>query len=199
MKDHNSQPNRPRRDINASNEHDNIERHTSDGPGIYVASLSDYNNGHLHGAWIEASADPAHMHHDITEMLAGSLDPNAEEWAIHDYEGFGPWQPSEYEPLDTIARITAGIEEHGPAFAHLAADVGTIGDVLDNFDDTYLGHWPNLTAYAEEVLEDLINLDTLVPDWIRPYIRVDIDAYTRDLGAELHTSDDSSGVHIFQP
>ena len=32
-----------------------------DGPRIYVASLSDYNNGTLHGMWIEAVTDPEAM------------------------------------------------------------------------------------------------------------------------------------------
>lgn len=54
---------------------------------IYAASLSDYNNGILHGAWIDADEDVERMSGEITEMLADSPTTKrygepAEEWAI---------------------------------------------------------------------------------------------------------------------
>ena len=41
-------------------------------PKIYVASLSDYNNGHLHGDWIEAAQDPGDIGNEIDSMLERS-------------------------------------------------------------------------------------------------------------------------------
>lgn len=174
--------------------------HNIRGPSVYVASLTDYNSGRLHGIWIDASQDANTINAAIDEMLARSPEPAAEEWAIHDHEGFAPWQPSEHEPIETIAKVAAGITEHGPAYAHLAAEIGTIDDVLDNFDEVYLGHWPSLTDYATEVLDDLIDLDRIGPDWISPYPRLDADAYARDLATELHVSNAADGgVHLFHP
>ncbi len=45
---------------------------------LYVASLSDYNNGHLHGVWIDldSSTDRAEIDEAIREMLRGSRFPN---------------------------------------------------------------------------------------------------------------------------
>ena len=40
----------------------------------------------------------------------------AEEWAIHDYDGFGELRLDENEALSTIARVAGGIREHGDAF-----------------------------------------------------------------------------------
>lgn len=74
-------------------------------PRIYVASLSDYNNGHLHGSWISASQTPERIYGEIHQMLAASPSPNAEEWAIHDYEGFDPRFLAETENINTISRI----------------------------------------------------------------------------------------------
>jgi len=51
---------------------------------IYVASLSDYNAGRLHGAWIDATQDADEIEAEVQEMLAASPEPIAEEWAIHD-------------------------------------------------------------------------------------------------------------------
>jgi antirestriction protein len=53
-------------------------------PRIYVACLSAYNNGHLHGWWIDADQEPDALWLDIEEMLADSPMDDAEEWAIHD-------------------------------------------------------------------------------------------------------------------
>ena len=58
-------------------------------PRIYVACLAAYNNGELHGAWIDADQDADAIREEIAVILTTSPEPNAEEWAIHDYEGFG--------------------------------------------------------------------------------------------------------------
>ena len=84
-------------------------------PRIYVASLSDYNNGHLHGRWISAAQDPDLIYDEIHQMLATSPSPQAEEWAIHDYEGFTPHDICETEDIPTITRIA--MEIIGPQMA----------------------------------------------------------------------------------
>ena len=84
-------------------------------PRIYVASLSDYNAGRLHGAWIDAAVEPDVLTESINDMLRTSPEPGAEEWAIHDYEGFGPLRLGEYESLTTVSTIAQGIAENGPA------------------------------------------------------------------------------------
>lgn len=52
-------------------------------PRIYVACLAAYNNGRLHGAWIDAAQGEDHVWACVRKMLAASPDPHAEEWAIH--------------------------------------------------------------------------------------------------------------------
>lgn len=43
------------------------------------------------------------MQAQVAEMLkATPLDEEAEEYAIHDYEGFGACKVSEYEELDSV-------------------------------------------------------------------------------------------------
>ena len=81
-------------------------------PRIYVACLSAYNNGHLHGRWIRAAQDPELIYDEIYQMLATSPSPQAEEWAIHDYEGFTPHDICETEDIPTIARIAMEIIQH---------------------------------------------------------------------------------------
>jgi antirestriction protein len=53
-------------------------------PRIYVACLAAYNNGYLHGAWIDADQDTDQIRDEIAAMLARSPVEDVEEYAIHD-------------------------------------------------------------------------------------------------------------------
>lgn len=170
---------------------------------IYVASLSDYNDGRLHGAWLDAAAEPDELTEGVTAMLARSPMPGAEEYAIHDYEGFGPLRLGEYEDLATISQIGQGIATHGPAFAHWASVCGTDDrDELGRFDDVYLGHWDSIEDYAEELLDDL-GIDDLIerniPDSLQGYVTVDTEGFARDLeySGDVTTSEGDNGVYLF--
>lgn len=177
-------------------------------PRIYVASLSDYNGGRLHGAWIDAAQDPDALYRDIEAMLVDSTLPDAEEFAIHDYEGFGPLRLGEYESLETVSLIAKGIAHHGAAFAHWVTLVGTREPAdLEHFEEQYEGHHESLAAYAEQLLEDLNFLDELdtfeakLPQSLRPYVRLDIEAFALDLlyGGDIMTSEGDGGIYVFRP
>lgn len=60
------------------------ERVGHPGPRIYVASLSDYNAGRLHGSWLDANQPVDQLNDGVQAMLASSTEPLAEEYAIHD-------------------------------------------------------------------------------------------------------------------
>ena len=62
---------------------------TQDQQRIYVACLAAYNSGILHGEWIDIEDDIDETWAHINAMLKASPVADAEEWAIHDYEGFG--------------------------------------------------------------------------------------------------------------
>jgi antirestriction protein len=72
-------------------------------PKIYVASLSDYNNGRLEGKWLDFAdySDASELMDAITDMLDelttkyndGEV---REEWAVHDYEYIPSSLASEY-------------------------------------------------------------------------------------------------------
>jgi antirestriction protein len=74
-----------------------------DSPKIYVASLSDYNNGRLEGRWFDFSdySNASDLMEGIQEMLDelnqkyndGEI---REEWAVHDYEYIPSSLASEY-------------------------------------------------------------------------------------------------------
>lgn len=174
-------------------------------PSIYVASLADYNNGRLHGKWIDAARDPDDIYADINAILASSREPDAEEWAFHDYEQFGTWKVGEYETVEQISRVAKGIAEHGYAYAARA-------DVIDGYDanadtasfhESYLGHYESITAYVEQMADDLgyeEKLDTL-PEHQRSFVHIDYAAIARDMEASGDVAtvpDPQGGLWIFR-
>jgi antirestriction protein len=184
------------------------EQELAPSPRIWVASLSDYNNGVLHGAWIEAARDEDELQADIDNMLASSpwtawTGEPAEEWAVHDQDGFGALRIDEHENLRWISLVSKGIAEHGPAFAAYA-EVVEEEELLASFDQDYLGHYDNLHAYIEQTINDLGYdriLDEVVPPKLRPYVKIDIAATARDLqfGGDLHVLKAAEGgVWIFR-
>lgn len=185
------------------------ERHEADivvPPQIWVASLADYNNGTLHGAWLYAARDEVELQADIATMLAASpltatTGEPAEEWAIFDYDGFAPLRIDEHENLSWISRVAKGIAEHGPAFAAYA-DVVEDEELLDGFDTAYLGHYDSLHAYVEQLVNDLGYdriLDENLPATVRPYVKIDIATTAADLLRDLHALPAADGgVWIFK-
>lgn len=179
------------------------EAEPRDGPRIYVASLSDYNAGTLHGRWIETLDDLDAMQEQIDEMLRASpttarYGDKAEEWAIHDFEGFGPLRLGEYEPLSTIARLAVGITEHGLAFAAWAEHVGVAeADQLDRFEELYRGEWDSAEDYAEQLLDDMGATSAIdeLPEWLQCYVELDVADFAHDLqiGGDITVVDKPDG------
>ncbi|MAH49966.1 antirestriction protein [Candidatus Pacearchaeota archaeon] len=124
---------------------------------IYVASLADYNAGRLHGAWIDATLDADDIHTEVSKMLAASKEPIAEEWAIHDYEGFYGLRLGEWESFDKVSVWAAGIEKHGEAYAIWAND--TDDTDVQAFEDAYRGEHATMADFAEEYYQDLGEVD----------------------------------------
>lgn len=70
-------------------------------PRIYVACLAAaYSSGYLHAAWIDAAQAPSNIYDDVKAMLEASPVAGAEEWPIHDDEGFGSVRIEEYTSLN---------------------------------------------------------------------------------------------------
>ena len=174
-----------------------LSNYTRSGPWIYVADLAAYNNGFLHGRWINAATDYDNMRVEINEMLMQSPVPDqAEEYAIHDFEGFGHYRVEEYSNIEKINEIAIAIDEADDVdmftgiFDHLGRD--DIEETKQFIESNYSGEWDDLGEYAENLCEDTGDLYS-VPEHLRVYI--DFDAYGRDLemSGDIFTID----KHVF--
>lgn len=185
-----------------TNEHPGSEAEAALAPSIYVASLADYNNGTLHGRWINAAREAEAIYADIRAMLAQSREENAEEFAIHDSDQFGTCRIQEFDSIELVSRIARGIKEHGGAFAAWANTNEGESEYLDNFDEAYLGHYDSAQAFAEQMADDLGYTDELakLPESLQPYIHFDSATLASDMemGGDIDVAPDpSGGVWIF--
>lgn len=135
---------------------------TTVSPRIYVACLAAYNNGKLHGKWIDAAQDVDDIWAEIKEMLKASPEPGAEEWAVHDYEGFSPWRLSEWPSIEKVAMVAELVEDKGEAVLHWLAndetpldDATDLHDLEEAFDEAFAGEWESTRAYVYEFIDDV--------------------------------------------
>lgn len=142
---------------------------------IYVACLAAYNNGHLHGAWIDALQGTDHIKAEIASMSAASPIEGAEEFAIHDYKGFCGAQIKEYDGIDDVAALAAFIEEHGALGAAVLDYYSDIDTAKTALLDHYAGQYESAADFARELTEQTGD----VPEHLAFYI--DYDAMARDL------------------
>lgn len=183
---------------------------------FYAACLSSYNNGVLHGVWVEAEGDADAMGEKISEMLRNSPFPNvtvetgktvpsAEEWLIHDYD----------DSLNVISGMgetsdLAGIAERMEALEEIENDyddtvLPVIVDWLQersypeqwksDLEDAFAGIWPDAEDFALDYLESCGVLSEM-PESLRGYF--DAKAYARDmsLGGEMDFVCVHTGNHV---
>ena len=164
-------------------------------PRIYVACLAAYNNGYLHGAWIDADQDVDEIRDEIAAMLARSPIEHAEEYAIHDYEGFEGVAISEYAGIDTVARMGAFIAEHGALGAGLLEQFsGDMGQAESTLEDCYHGRFASLADYMEELTTQSVT----IPEALRYYVDWDAMARDAEMSGDLFTIETAHGeVHVF--
>lgn len=160
-------------------------------PKIYVACLAAYNNGILYGQWIDANQEEDAIFQEIKEMLAKSPIVGAEEYAVHDYEGFCGLRIDEYESITKIAEMAAMIEKHGEAWAKFAEYEGIEYATLERFEEAYAGEWDSEEDYAQDLAEETMD----IPEHLSFYI--DFERLARDLFINDYYSADGEGGKIY--
>jgi antirestriction protein len=157
---------------------------------IYVACLSAYNNGYLHGEWIDATQDEEDILAEIHTMLAASpvvelYGEVAEEWAIHCYEGFHGIEIGEYESISRVAQLAQELEEHGEPYA---AYLGYFSDgTVDDFEDKYRGCFENREDFAYNLYDEMGTIQELEKAGLNSHY-INFAAIARDLFIDGYTA-----------
>ena len=155
---------------------------------IYVACLASYNNGCLSGEWITPADTVKKLWAQINKILKASPEPNAEEWAIHDYDNFP--NLGEYPDVKDIIKITEAQKEHGVNQINAFLSIYQ-GDDLEHFDDSYAGEYDSFSDYSNELADDCYNASET------QYF--DYDAFERDCHFDCQEADaPNHKVYIFR-
>lgn len=174
-------------------------------PKVWIGCLAAYNNGTLHGDWVDAAVAGEDLVASAQRILATSPEPDAEEWAIFDFDEFGDYQVDQYDPLEHVAAIARRIEEHGHPISVWAQLHDGDEEMVAQFEDAFLGEYESAEDWAREVLDEL-NLDAFlkqgsIPEAIRPYVSIDYAGWARDarLSGDIDFEDaPGGGIYVFR-
>ena len=127
-------------------------------------------------------------------MLFRSPIEEAEEWAIHDYEGFEGAEIGEYYSFANVVELADYIRERGELGAQVLNYYGgNIEDAKARFDE-YAGEYDSLAAYAEELTEQS---GETIPERLAPYIDYKAMAHDYEQSGDFLTFEVGHSVHIF--
>ncbi len=176
------------------NDYGGTGSHSDSCPRIYVACLAAYNNGYLHGRWIDAAQDADAILSEISKMLDASPTADAEEWAIHDYEGFEGVTIHEYAGIEKVALIAEFVAERGRLGAKVLEHCGGDLDEGHAAFDNYAGAYASLADFAQDLFEET----TEIPENLANYIDYSAIARDMELNGDVFTVElGFENVHVF--
>ena len=174
----------------------NIKEDKKQKPSIWVACLSAYNSGYLHGAWIVPKTTKEELLEQIKEVLKGSPVGDPEEWAIHDYDNFP--NLGEYPDLEKVCEVQRAFEEYEPSIVNGYLENFCdfeAGDLKESIDEAFVGTFDNFREYADQTADETMLIDC--PDHIAGYF--DYEGFARDLELDHWTADAPDyQTHIFR-
>ena len=131
----------------------------------------------------------------IKAMLATSPEGFAEEYAIHDYEGFGSYTLSEYAAIETAHEVACFIAEHPDFGSELLNHFGgDLGDAKTAAEDNYCGCYKSLADYAQELTEET----TQIPEGLTYYIDYERMGRDMEMSGDIFTIETSfETMHVF--
>lgn len=132
----------------------------------------------------------------VDVKVVGAAYTSAEEWAVHDTEGFGKIQLGEHPDLETLVSLAEKIAEHdGPFLAWADYQGNDLQRAIDTFNEAYRGTYASAADYAEEFMKDA---GAEIPENLAAYIDYERMAKDWDLGGDIITIDHGhSEVFIF--
>lgn len=161
---------------------------------IYVADLAAYNNGYLHGVWLDATEEPDVIMGYIQDMLKAGPIKDSEEYAIHDYEGFGDSGLGEYAGIQEVHDTACFIKEFPDFGSELLNYYSDCEEARSAAVECYQGSYKSLADYAEELIESTLE----IPENIARYI--DYERIGRDMemsGDIFSIEKGCEEIHVF--
>jgi len=165
----------------------------SETPRIYVACLAAYNDGQLHGCWVDVE-DEDSIWDAVQAMLKSSPIPLAEEWSIHDYENF---QGVTIDENDSFARVVAIAEFIGNCSGFGGKLLENYGGDIEDAEsalERYNGEYETLADFAQELTEST----TQIPESLKYYIDYKSMARDMEMNGDIFSIETGyKEIHVF--
>ncbi len=163
-------------------------------PKIYVADLAAYNNGYLHGVWIDVTKDLDVIWDKVNTMLKKSpVGPTAEEYAIHDFECFDGYRVEEYESFETLHDIALFLKEHGDVASAALSYCSDLDEAREMVEDRYHGCHESEEEFAAQLYEDCHEIPESLQNYI-DYAKLARDLFINDF---ISVEDKDHNIHVF--
>lgn len=154
---------------------------------IYVACLSSYNNGLLHGKWFDLNdfSDADDLRDSIQKEVLDESPMQGkeniiEEFAIHDFEAPKGADIGEYSGLEELIEMNEILsDDNGEMILALKSHLGldSLEKAKDYFDENYQGEFKSDEEFAWDIAENAMGWD--LSEGIGRYF--DAEAFARDL------------------
>jgi len=160
---------------------------TSKYPNVTATVCNDCNHIKLYSHDKCSSCDSSNI----------KIVPSAEEFAVHDIEGFAPFTVSEYSSIDEVVAIADVLsnvtnDDDLAKITFLQGLYDDLGILKDKVDDVNLYHGSR-GDYAEQLIDDCYT----VPDFLVNYI--DYDKYGSDLEINGEITEIDHEVFVTNP
>jgi antirestriction protein len=127
-------------------------------------------------------------------MLNASPVGDAEEYAIHDYEGFDGYALNEYEGIESAHAAACFIDEYPDFGGDLLNHFSSIDEAKQAAEENYCGCYASAADFAQELTEQSME----IPDSLAIYIDYDRMAKDIEMNGDIFTIETGyENVHVF--
>ena len=162
-------------------------------PKYYIACLGSYNNGILSGKWFDWATSDTQYWEQVKEVLDNSQYENAEETAIHDYDG--GVNLGEYPDVDRLTEVGCAMDESSEEIVKAYLENQGEDADLQCINDKYVGNYDTEKDFAMSWATDCLGYEEN-PTW--PMSNIDWDGATRDLMFDFWTAPKQDGtINVF--
>jgi len=162
-------------------------------PYVWVGCLASYNEGTLHGEWIEIPTHEEALRDQIQRVIETSNAEYAEEYFFADYENC-PESFGEYENIKTLVDFAIAVDEHGLDKVNAFLQFASMADI-ENIDDCFQGEWSSWDDFVYEQAELLMGQAGIDDSILTSYF--DYEKWSRDLSYDYNECHEGGTCFVF--
>jgi hypothetical protein len=176
-------------------------------PRVWIGTKKAYEEGYLHGNWMEADTSPLDFDIEVNSLINTSPVENDNEYVIGATDGLYDIHVPTDTGLETVRRLTHAIRQHGEPLVVWVKRGGDIATALESFDGSFLGVFDDPFTISRHILREMGVIDSINdamerhPEQLRDYIYIDYKQLIEDLmeSGRLIVYKSKHGLYAYLP